>query len=94
MIWLGYTICYLLLIAGIACGFYRLIKGPNTLNRVLAFDYLSACIIGLIALYSVQYQTTEYLELILIFSLLGFATIICFMEVFFAQLIKRRQRHG
>lgn len=85
IIW-GYYICYCFIVIGIFCGFYRLLMGPNTLNRILAFDYLTACIIALIAVYSAQHQTTEYLEIILIFSLLGFATVISFMEVFFAKM--------
>lgn len=79
---------YLLLFFGCFFGFYRLIAGPNTLNRILALDYLAVCSVALIALYSIERQTAEFAELILIFSLLGFATIICFMEVFFA---KRRR---
>lgn len=74
---------YLCLCLGFMLGFIRLIKGPSTLDRILAFDYLSACIICFIALYSIDSGSISYLELILIFGLLGFATVISFMEIYF-----------
>lgn len=78
--------CYVMIILGLVCGFYRFIIGPNTLNRILAFDYLAACVIALIVLYCIQNRNDDYLEVILIFCLLGFATVITFMEVFFYKL--------
>lgn len=83
------TITYCMILLGCACACWRLYKGPDTLNRILAFDYLSACIISLIALHSIQIQTDRYLEMILIFSLLGFATVISFMEAFFGRLRRK-----
>ncbi len=67
-------------------GLIRLFIGPQTLDRILAFDYLSGVIIALITVHSIQVKAFSYIEMILIFSLLGFATIISFMEVYFARL--------
>ncbi|MEC7838597.1 MAG: monovalent cation/H+ antiporter complex subunit F [Chlamydiota bacterium] len=67
-------------------GLVRLFIGPRTLDRVLAFDYLCGVIIALITVHSIQIGSFSYIEMILIFSLLGFATVISFMEVFFARL--------
>lgn len=75
--------CYGCVAIAFFLGCYRLIIGPDTLNRLLAFDFITACIIGFIILYSIESISLDYLEVILIFSLLGFATIICFMEAFF-----------
>lgn len=81
-----FRLCYLLLSLGLLLGFLRLSKGPDILNRILAFDYCCACTVGLVAVYSVQAGTDAYLELVMIFSLLGFATVICFMEAFFSRI--------
>lgn len=74
----------ILLIVSLALGFYRMVKGPRTLNRILALDYICGCIVGLIAIHSIQKVTVDYLEMIVIFSLLGFATVISLMEMHFA----------
>lgn len=77
-------VLYLSFVIGVA----RLFKGPKTLDRILAFDYLCGLIIALIAVHSIQIKSFSYIEMILIFSLLGFATVISFMEVFFVRLRK------
>ena len=79
-----------MLIISLACGLYRLSRGPRLLDQILAFDYLCICILALISLRSMYLGTDVYLELILIFSLLGFATVISFMEVFFAHLKRKK----
>lgn len=81
---LAIMIAQFFLILGLLFGLWRVIIGPHTLNRLLALEYICACIIALITVYSIEKGTTEYLEIILIFSLLGFATIISFMEVHFS----------
>lgn len=80
-----YGICQILLLFSIACGLYRIVRGPDILDRILAFDYLCGVIIGFIVLYSLQKGSVDFLELIVIFCLLGFATVVSFMEMFFAR---------
>lgn len=72
------------IVLGGGCGIWRLWIGPNTRNRILAFDYLCCTIVAAMVLHSFEKVSALYLELIMIFSLLGFATVIAFMEVFFA----------
>lgn len=84
-------VCSLMIIAACACGLYRLVKGPRLLDRILAFDFLCACIVALIALYSLHYATTLYLEILMIFSLLGFATVLSYMEILWTRA--SRQQH-
>ncbi|MCB1135686.1 MAG: Na(+)/H(+) antiporter subunit F [Chlamydiia bacterium] len=74
-----------MLLLGLLCGAYRFCRGPTLLDRILAFDYISVCLIAFIAVYSIQGRTTQYLELILIFSLLGFTTMVGFMEALYAR---------
>jgi multicomponent K+:H+ antiporter subunit F/multicomponent Na+:H+ antiporter subunit F len=45
----------------------------------MSFDLITTCAVGMIVLLSVRWQTILYLELILIFSLLGFLTTVAFV---------------
>jgi multisubunit Na+/H+ antiporter MnhF subunit len=69
----------LTLAVSILLGLYRLARGPHVLDRVMAFDLITSCAVGLIVLLSIQWNTPLYLELILIVSLLGFLTTVAFV---------------
>lgn len=72
-------IAELTLTVSILLGLYRLARGPHVLDRVMAFDLITTCAVGLIVLLSIQWGTAMYLELILIVSLLGFLTTVAFV---------------
>lgn len=65
-------VCKITLGLAMLAGLYRLIKGPTIFDRILAFDLIAICSIGLMTLLSIEWHTAIFLELILIFSLLGF----------------------
>lgn len=75
--------CIFVLTVGIAFGMVRIVRGPTVLDRILAFDLIATCAVGIIVLLSMRWQTTEYVELILIYSLLGFSGATAF--VFYLQ---------
>lgn len=58
---------------GIVLGLARIARGPTVLDRILAFDLIATCAVGIIALLSMIWETADYMELILIYTLLGFA---------------------
>lgn len=58
--------------AGIACGLYRLLRGPSVVDRLLAFDMITVSAVGGVVLVSALRHTADYLELILILASLGF----------------------
>jgi multicomponent Na+:H+ antiporter subunit F len=64
----------LLFIFGVSLllGFYRLARGPTVVDRILAFDAVVLCAVGLIAVLSRWWESDMYIELILIISSLGF----------------------
>ncbi|MCB1118429.1 MAG: K+/H+ antiporter subunit F [Chlamydiia bacterium] len=72
--------CSALLTLSMILALWRLFRGPTILDRILAFDALSICVIGLIILFTYQQQTPYFLDLLLIFCLLGFASTIAFMD--------------
>jgi len=74
------TVCITILFGAMCCALFRLFRGPTILDRVLAFDALSICIVGMIVLFSDLNRTSYFLDILLIFCLLGFASTIAFMD--------------
>jgi multisubunit Na+/H+ antiporter MnhF subunit len=69
-----------LLTLAIVCGLVRLARGPTVIDRIMAFDLITTSAVGMIVLLSIQWKTALYLELILIFSLLGFFGTVAFVH--------------
>lgn len=67
------------LMLAVLLGLVRLARGPTILDRILAFDLIATSAVGMVVLLSVKWQTAIYLELILIFSLLGFVGTVAFV---------------
>jgi multisubunit Na+/H+ antiporter MnhF subunit len=61
-------------------GLVRLGRGPSVLDRIMAFDLITTAAVGMIVVLSIQWRTGLYLELILIFSLLGFFGTVAFVH--------------
>jgi len=93
MIIIAYTVGALLLSLSLLAGLYRLIRGPGLLNRILAFDLTALCIIALTVLFSLINDTYHFLEIMLIFCLLGFTTTIAFMDMLFRALEQKEDLH-
>ncbi len=67
------------LIIAILLGFYRLMRGPSALDRILAFDAIVICAVALTVVLSRMWNTALYIELILIVASLGFFTTVAFL---------------
>lgn len=78
-----FIICYLVLFAAILCSVVRFSLGPTTLDRILAFDIIAISSIGIIIVFSIQKQTIFFLDIILIYCLLGFASTVAFINYLF-----------
>jgi multisubunit Na+/H+ antiporter MnhF subunit len=71
-------LCFGGLIAAVFLCLIRLAQGPTLMDRLLAFDMIAISAMGMLVLLSIQWQIAFYLELILIFSLLGFLNTVAF----------------
>ncbi|ANT64656.1 MULTISPECIES: monovalent cation/H+ antiporter complex subunit F [Prosthecochloris] len=58
--------------------FLRLVIGPSIENRIVALDLLSANAIAFIAVYSIQKNTTTFLDVGIIVALLAFLGTVAF----------------
>jgi len=53
---------------------YRLVRGPDVLDRILALDTLVINTIGLIVVIGLWFRSTMYFEAALLFAMVGFLT--------------------
>jgi multicomponent Na+:H+ antiporter subunit F len=93
MMIIAYTLSAFLLSLSLFAGLYRLLKGPGILNRLLAFDLIALCIIALTVLLSLINKTNHFIEIMLIFCLLGFITTIAFMDTLFRAQENKEDLH-
>jgi multisubunit Na+/H+ antiporter MnhF subunit len=82
-------ICFAALMLAMVCALVRLRRGPSVLDRILAFDLIATCVVGMVVLLSVKWNTPMYLEAILIVSLLGFFTTVAFVFYLYGDKAKR-----
>lgn len=73
-------ICYIGLFAATLLSIIRLILGPTTLDRILAFDSIALCAGGMAILFSAQTSSVYFLEVLLILCLLGFTTVLGYLD--------------
>ncbi|AHF93064.1 sodium:proton antiporter [Opitutaceae bacterium TAV5] len=73
-------IAFYVLVVATLVGFFRLVKGPAVVDRIMAFDAVVLCAVGLIVLLSRSWETPLFLELILIVSSLGFFGTVAFVS--------------
>ncbi len=59
---------------------YRLARGPDVLDRILALDTLAINAIALIVLVGLWYRTSMYFEGALLFAMVGFLTTVAFCK--------------
>lgn len=59
---------------------YRLVKGPNASDRVIALDTIGVCLISLVGLFSILVETSYYLEIILLLAILSFIGTVAFSK--------------
>jgi len=56
----------------LALNLYRLLRGPDTSDRILALDTLGINAIALLVLFGINSASTAYFEAALLLALLGF----------------------
>jgi multicomponent K+:H+ antiporter subunit F len=59
---------------------YRLVRGPDLTDRILALDTLVINSIALVVLAGILFETTIYFEVALLFAMVGFLTTVAFCK--------------
>jgi multicomponent Na+:H+ antiporter subunit F len=70
------TIAGSITLLSIAISMVRFIKGPSSADRIIAFDVISVSSIALIALIAVISERIIYLDVALVYGILGFLGVI------------------
>ena len=61
-----------MLAAAMLLCFYRLLRGPDIVDRIVALDTLSICAIAVLVVFGIRAGSTAYFEMALLIALLGF----------------------
>ncbi len=66
------SLATLMLAAAALLCFWRLLRGPDIVDRITALDTLSIVAIALLVVYGIRLGSTAYFEMALLMALLGF----------------------
>jgi multicomponent K+:H+ antiporter subunit F len=80
MIVIACMIAFAAISVAIIMNLYRMARGPDITDRILALDTLVINAIGLIVLQGVLYGTTMYFEVALLIAMVGFVTTVAFCK--------------
>lgn len=64
----------------IAISFFRVARGPSMPDRVVGLDMIGINLLSMVAIISILFDTTAYLEVILILGILSFIGTIAFSK--------------
>lgn len=82
-----------LLSISILLGLVRLARGPSVVDRMLAFDVVALCAVGMMTLLAIRSGVAAFLELILVFAMLGFLSTVTFV-FYLSGSASRDSRHS
>ena len=72
-------ISFAMLTLAILLAWWRMARGPTVVDRILCFDAIAICVVGMIILLSIRWNSSLFLELILVVTLLGFMSGVAFV---------------
>lgn len=78
------TMSVYVLSAGMACCLYRLVRGPELADRVLAADLLSLHVVGLVVLLTIYVGNLVFFDAALVVAIIGFVSTVGFAQYIFA----------
>lgn len=78
------TLGVYVLSAGMALCLYRLVRGPELADRVLAADLLSLHVVGLVVLLTIYVGNLVFFDTALVVSIIGFVSTVGFAQYIFA----------
>ncbi|EOS54245.1 MULTISPECIES: Na(+)/H(+) antiporter subunit F1 [Paenibacillus] len=81
-----------LLLAAILANLYRVVKGPSSVDRIMALDSISINLIASIAVFSVLLHTHAFFDLILLIGILSFIGTVAFARFMERGAVIERKR--
>ena len=72
------------LAVGIIACLYRMLRGPDLSDRVLAADMLSIHVLALVVLLAIKFESAIFFDAALVVAILGFASTVAFSQYIYA----------
>jgi len=85
------AISFVILSVATVLALRRIFSGPSVLDRIIGFDAGAICMIGMMVLLSVRWKTGLLIEIMMIFSLLGFVGTIAFVSYLNTAIPRQRR---
>jgi multicomponent Na+:H+ antiporter subunit F len=82
-----YTVVLPLLVGAVFLSAVRLAKGPHLLDRVIALDFATVVVVGILGVYAIATDQPVYLDVAVVVALLSFLG-----TIGFAYYIEQRNR--
>lgn len=86
------NISAVLIVLSSLIGLYRVVKGPSNPDRVITLDMIGANLISLVAVITLILNTTAFLEVILLLSILSFIGTVSFSKFITKGVVIERKR--
>ena len=80
-------VSFAIVMASVALGFYRIVRGPSFGDRVVSLDMLTVSIMGFCGLFAILSDDTAFLDVAVVLALVGFLTTLAL-----ARFAERRRR--
>lgn len=69
---LAVTVSYWLLLIGMACCFWRMVRGPSLADRIVAIDMLTVLMVAFAGVYVIATGEAAFLDAAIVLALTGF----------------------
>jgi multicomponent Na+:H+ antiporter subunit F len=89
--WAGRLTLILLLLA-VGMAFFRLVRGPDAVDRIVALDVISILIVAFLAAYSVYSGEPSFLDVAIAYALIAFLGTVALAR--FREKVARRRRQS
>ena len=87
------TICLALQALTIIAALWRVAVGPTVMDRMLAFDLITVCGVGIIVILSFAWKSELFTDLVLVYSLVGFLGTVALTHFLYKTIIPRLSDH-
>jgi multicomponent Na+:H+ antiporter subunit F len=73
-----FTLALAVLASGLVAAFIRLVRGPFLPDRVISLDLISILAMGVIIVYSIRYNQSNFLDVAIVLALVTFLGTVAF----------------
>lgn len=87
ILWWATSLTLVMLTAAMLLTFWRLLKGPGVIDRVVALDLFALLVVGFVCVFDIQTANAVFLDVAIVLALVAFLG-----TVAFARFVERDDR--